>query len=200
MTTFHDDLRGDDTRRKWDCLVPWGCAIKKCTNPSNMNPKVLHLQGFPEANLTEILGSTFTYTQTVVGADEVHRSALCELIQATCQKDHQGRENKSKTENSWNTEGRNSFKGSAQGEAGSMGASMIPGSRNPKRSSDGGTELAIPLYLVPVTFVKDPLFRSYPPQGKQHQKGKQERFQNRVTGRTESWKALLRERWEDIFS
>lgn len=52
-------------------LMLWGRAIKKCTDPSNVNPKVMHLQGFPEAKLTEILGSTFTYSQTVVNADRI---------------------------------------------------------------------------------------------------------------------------------
>lgn len=58
MTMLSDDLRVDDTRGKWDSLKPWGCAIKKFTDPSNLNPKVMRLQDFPEANLTEILGST----------------------------------------------------------------------------------------------------------------------------------------------
>ena len=80
MTMLSDDLSVDDTRGKRDFLMPLGRAIKKYPDPSNVNPKVLHLQGFPEANLTEILGSTFTCSQTVVSADGVHHTILCELI------------------------------------------------------------------------------------------------------------------------
>jgi len=68
---------------------------------------------------------------------------------------------------------------------------MILGSRNPKRSSDSRTELVILRYLVLVTSLKDLLFRYYPPQAKQQQKGKPEMFQNRVFGRVEIWKTLL---------
>lgn len=60
--------------------MPWSHAIKKCTAPSNVNPKIMLLKGFPEADLTKILGSTFTCSQTMGSADEIHHTILCELI------------------------------------------------------------------------------------------------------------------------